>query len=690
MERQLITKPDTPETKTNDNRLSSLSHVPYFPTRDLLHSEINLSNQPKLYPAKLQTKLEVSHPGDSYEHEADRVAGQIMMMPAPSVSSIEFSNIPVFPDQVRRKCSNSYKQNVGFNSSEPFDDRIQQPQKIAGSQVVQRLIKSRALQAKLRISQPNDIYEQEADSIADQVMRMPDPILQRRCAKCDEDKRNILQTKRSPRQAQLTQEQAVPPIVQDVLRSSGKPLDAATRAYMEPRFGHDFSGVRVHTGVKAAESARALNAKAYTVGRNIVFENGRPAPNTDDGRRLLAHELTHVVQQNNEQTSRLQRAIGDGHDLASPRFAGDPKLEACYDDEARLTKGDQGDSVKAVQKALIDLGYNLGPAGADGIYGNLTWNAVKQFKADQNLGWESMGDVGPGTMGRLDELFPNTVIPVIPGLTCSYLKSVPLLSEVLSGKEILQRGDFGDAVRKVQQVIIKLGYGLPQHGDNGHYGEETELAVNNFQSKMGLNASGIVNSETLAQLDNKCDVQPGQDPCEIESFVGYIGGFFGDWPSFFRGCYTKQLDITFELVLKAGSKKKDCKISQFKNQHTYFDSQTDTTNGRWDPDGPPWWDGNEWHVCEGTWDKIGGRDRAIFSDAPGFEPTNPIWGKECVKEDDFPIYMGGFLGNGYCQFITIAHTKNCEKRLYWGMRISYKNPKDGGASKVYSEPIREG
>ncbi|GAB4205457.1 MAG: hypothetical protein OHK0022_31570 [Roseiflexaceae bacterium] len=88
-----------------------------------------------------------------------------------------------------------------------------------------------------------------------------------------------------------------PPIVHEVLSTPGQPLDGQTRAAMEPRFGHDFSQVRVHTGSQAAESARAVNALAYTVGRNVVFAGGQYAPGTRTGQQLLAHELTHVVQQ---------------------------------------------------------------------------------------------------------------------------------------------------------------------------------------------------------------------------------------------------------------------------------------------------------------------------------------------------------------------------------------------------------
>jgi len=89
-----------------------------------------------------------------------------------------------------------------------------------------------------------------------------------------------------------------PPIIYDVLRSPGQPLDAQTRAFMEPRFGRDFSGVRIHTDSKASQSARAVAALAFTVGQDIVFSSGQFAPHTNDGRRLIAHELTHVVQQN--------------------------------------------------------------------------------------------------------------------------------------------------------------------------------------------------------------------------------------------------------------------------------------------------------------------------------------------------------------------------------------------------------
>ncbi len=162
-----------------------------------------------------------------------------------------------------------------------------------------------AIQTKLAINKPGDEFEQEADRVSEQVMRIPEPQLQRACPcgggcpKCQTEQPGrepeSLQTKRV--QANDTGQIAAPPIVHEVLRSPGHPLDPATRAFMEPRFGHDFSRVRVYTGAAAEQSAQDVNAHAYTVGHNVVFGSGRFTPETQQGRLLLAHELTHVVQQ---------------------------------------------------------------------------------------------------------------------------------------------------------------------------------------------------------------------------------------------------------------------------------------------------------------------------------------------------------------------------------------------------------
>jgi hypothetical protein len=160
------------------------------------------------------------------------------------------------------------------------------------------------IQPKLAIGGVNDPLEHEADRVADQVMRTPNsgpfitgapPQMSRKCAACDEEGTHTLQTK--PAGFPKAAANAAPSILHEVLRSPGQPLNTSTRAFFERRFGHDFSKERMHTDSKAANSARSLNALAYTIGHKVVFGAGQYAPSTRAGQRLLAHELVHVLQQ---------------------------------------------------------------------------------------------------------------------------------------------------------------------------------------------------------------------------------------------------------------------------------------------------------------------------------------------------------------------------------------------------------
>lgn len=188
---------------------------------------------------------------------------------------------------------------------------------------------TRTIQTKLTVNAPGDAYEQEADRAAEQVMRMsepgaaaaptssPGPGIQRACAcggTCDDCRQKHPEDEHAHVQMKATGPASTggteaPPIVHDVLRSPGQPLDSATRAFMEPRFGQDFSGVRVHADAQAAESASAVQARAYTVGQDIVFGAGEFAPGVEAGGRLLGHELAHVVQQGiaSDHSAQLQR-----------------------------------------------------------------------------------------------------------------------------------------------------------------------------------------------------------------------------------------------------------------------------------------------------------------------------------------------------------------------------------------------
>ncbi|HZF73350.1 MAG TPA: DUF4157 domain-containing protein [Gemmatimonadaceae bacterium] len=190
-------------------------------------------------------------------------------------------------------------------------------------------------QPKLSVSQPGDPYEREADHIADRVMKMetspssdtrlsfspPTSLkVQRKCDQCEEEEENKLQRKEAGGKPETPA--TAPPIVHVALNSPGQPLDPVTRSFMEARFGQDFEHVRVHTDVPAGKSAAAVDAKAYTVGQHVVFGANRYAPDSREGRRLLAHELAHVTQPDSAKPL-LQRDVEEEKEPPKMSVSGD-------------------------------------------------------------------------------------------------------------------------------------------------------------------------------------------------------------------------------------------------------------------------------------------------------------------------------------------------------------------------------
>jgi Domain of unknown function (DUF4157) len=242
-----------------------------------------------------------------------------------------------------------------------------------GNRGVQRWLCSGAIQAKLAVSPPDDVYEQEADRVADQVMRMPEPAqfraeagetslaprIQRLRPACEEklqrqmpleEEEPLVQTKRGNTGEKLQRqmppeeeeplaqakrddtglEQAAADIEPYVgsLAGRGALLASAARAFMEPRFGADFSAVRVHTGAEADRSAERVRARAYTIGLHIVFRAGQYDPDSRQGKHLLAHELAHVVQQGGADSRRteVQRQPPSGISLTAETVPAPPLL----------------------------------------------------------------------------------------------------------------------------------------------------------------------------------------------------------------------------------------------------------------------------------------------------------------------------------------------------------------------------
>jgi hypothetical protein len=254
----------------------------------------------------IQRKLKVGAAGDRLEHEADRVADQVMRMPA-ATGSVVAAPVPVSRNAtgaglaLQRKCA------CGGASDLTNECSTCRSRRLAG------------LQTKLRIDEPGDAYEQEADRIAGQVASGPAP----------PGGHNVpLRIQRAAPYGNGCTD-AAPASVDRALASPGTPLAPALRLEMERSFGYDFSSVRVHSDAAAAQSTRDVDAHAYAVGHDIVFGDGRFAPETPQGRRLIAHELTHVVQQSKaiEQAStRVQRY--PNAPAAQAKSVGEPKKNA--------------------------------------------------------------------------------------------------------------------------------------------------------------------------------------------------------------------------------------------------------------------------------------------------------------------------------------------------------------------------
>ncbi|TDH62164.1 DUF3626 domain-containing protein [Dankookia rubra] len=172
----------------------------------------------------------------------------------------------------------------------------------------------------LPIGRADDPSERQADRLAEAALRQP---ARRSCAACGEcaDCRTA-RLRRNRSDPPSPAPRLAPRVVHEVLRSPGRPLDPGLRGAMEQRFAHDFGRVRIHADAAAARSAQAVAANAYAVGERIVFGQGRFAPDTAAGRRLLAHELAHVVQQAGAGTPVVQRDVATGMEVVEPPSSG--------------------------------------------------------------------------------------------------------------------------------------------------------------------------------------------------------------------------------------------------------------------------------------------------------------------------------------------------------------------------------
>jgi hypothetical protein len=301
--------------------------------------------------------------------------------------------------------------------SQPATHPAMEMQQQVGNQAMQQLLRAGIIHAKLSISQPDDPDEREADSTADRIMRShAGASVAASACSCSGEEEMCDECRQKQAAPILRKETGSGPpsvshgVLSRMRHSAGHPLDINTRSFFESRFRHDFSAVRIHTDSSAERSASDLRANAYALGSDIFFAAGKYAPGTDDGRRLLAHEMTHTVQQSRSGAesaeSILQRqnvTVGRTHDpmeAEADRVADsvmrspEPATANISTDRARTVRGnwlgDAWDSVSDAGSWVVDKAEDAGEYVVDKAEDAGEWIVDKaedagEFVADKTI-----------------------------------------------------------------------------------------------------------------------------------------------------------------------------------------------------------------------------------------------------------------------------------------------------------------
>jgi hypothetical protein len=277
------------------------------------------------------------------------------------------------------------------------------------------------IQPKLTIGAVDDSYEREADAVAERVMRMADKkatqieaapvVIQKKCAACEEEEKKMVQRKCSKCEEQQKLQMkgetgansgmAAPQVVLDAINAGGQKLDAGTRGFMESRFGYDFGNVQIHNNRLAHQSSSAINALAYTHGNHVVFANGQYHPETNQGKQLLAHELTHVVQQNtvrsNSVISRRDKPSSITVDIGKVNAPDTPK------GVNRIIPRKELDVQVKIKGASENDPVNLSISGSTTDTGSAKINGVDSYdiNATETIKLKGVDQTEPGYAGKL-------------------------------------------------------------------------------------------------------------------------------------------------------------------------------------------------------------------------------------------------------------------------------------------------
>ncbi len=258
----------------------------------------------------------------------------------------------------------------------------------------------------------------------------------------------------------------------------GRTLTESERSFFEPRFGVDFSVVRLHTESQAASLAKSVHARGFTIGRDIFFGQGEYLPGSSEGNRLLAHELTHVVQQReiSAQVQRLCDPAALAGRIAPVFFPQETSIMNVFNGTQTLARWtNRRVAVGLVQQALVDLGYNLGAYGprgdgVDRIFGPVTEQAIRDFQTSEAVTGASPGVVDQPTLRCLDEVRSKRVVPSLRAGTVSP-SQYQIEDQLTGGRDddiFFERGsstlDPDDRAKIGRIVVPQRGCQLTLHG----------------------------------------------------------------------------------------------------------------------------------------------------------------------------------------------------------------------------------
>lgn len=413
-----------------------------------------------------------------------------------------------------------------------------------GNQVMQRLLRSEGVLAKLTVNDPGDRYEQEADKAADQVMRMTEgsfqaagnpPQIQRMCDDCEEEVQRAsigpdpLAEEEDQVQAKRVEAVATPQtggLLEGQLHSTGggRPLSDTTRRFFEQRFGREFASVRVHDSGQDAALAANLSARAFTWRNHIFFGAGQFAPDSTRGRRLLAHELTHVLQQG-------QSGSCGGPSLQRAEEETPPAPPADCDRTTALTWSDFTGSVPS-SSSYAAMTYARVNAVASNtrfqaqFVGSSSWVKDRYTLADRR-----MFSGIPGQVTACSDLFarqePGTTgayydIRYAPsGPACASSHTLAASFRATSGGDCTTYGTDADAtgLRESNRLLAH---------EQRHY----DIACAFATRANALIAGGVTFANVQTVVTNR--LQPVQDLYDSESDHGCTASGQSDWDTNYR------------------------------------------------------------------------------------------------------------------------------------------------------------